>query len=153
MRGEDQCRNRSQPEPRQIEGTAAAPTGAAAVRLRTPQALLVSSGGTGSASGTDLTVRPPSAQELDERKKIYCEITDLKYWCRVALVLKRTTPKGKMIIVKSGVKSANKKGRVKLLRQFANDKPPGAYALHVAFIPKKRHDKPGLTVAKPVQLR
>ena len=119
---------------------AAAPTGAAAVRLRTPQAPLVSSTGTGSASGTDLTVRSPAVQKRGKRKKSYRAIVDPQYRGRVAFVLTRTTPKGKMIVAKSRVKNTNKK-------------PPGTYTLYVSFIPKKRYNKPGLTVAKPVQLR
>ena len=132
---------------------AAAPTGAAAVRLRTPQAPLVSSTGTGSASGTDLTVRSPAVQKRGKRKKSYRAIVDPQYRGRVAFVLTRTTPKGKMIVAKSRVKNTNKKGRAKIRWKFANKKPPGTYTLYVSFIPKKRYNKPGLTVAKPVQLR
>ena len=132
---------------------AAAPTGAAAVRLRTPQAPLVSSTGTGSASGTDLTVRSPAVQQRGKRKKSYRAIVDPQYRGRVAFVLTRTTPKGKMIVAKSRVKNTNKKGRAKIRWKFANKKPPGTYTLYVSFIPKKRYNKPGLTVAKPVQLR
>ncbi|MEL0125812.1 MAG: hypothetical protein VW929_01305 [Actinomycetota bacterium] len=132
---------------------AAAPTGAAAVRLRTPQAPLVSSTGTGSASGTDLTVRSPAVQQRGKRKKSYRAIVDPQYRGRVAFVLTRTTPKGKMIVAKSRVKNTNKKGRAKIRWKFANKKPPGTYTLYVSFIPKARYNKPGLTVAKPVELR
>ena len=132
---------------------AAAPTGAAAVRLRTPQAPLVSSTGTGSASGTDLTVRSPAVQKRGKRKKSYRAIVDPQYRGRVAFVLTRTTPKGKMIVAKSRVKNTNKKGRAKIRWKFANKKPPGTYTLYVSFIPKKRYNKTGLTVAKTVQLR
>ena len=132
---------------------AAAPTGAAAVRLRTPQAPLVSSTGTGSASGTDLTVRSPAVQKRGKRKKSYRAIVDPQYRGRVAFVLTRTTPKGKMIVAKSRVKNTNKKGRAKIRWKFANKKPPGTYTLYVSFIPKARYNKTGLTVAKPVQLR
>ncbi len=132
---------------------ATAPTGAAAVRLRTPQAPLVSSTGTGSASGTDLTVRSPAVQQRGKRKKSYRAIVDPQYRGRVAFVLTRTTPKGKMIVAKSRVKNTNKKGRAKIRWKFANKKPPGTYTLYVSFIPKARYNKPGLTVAKPVQLR
>ena len=132
---------------------ATAPTGAAAVRLRTPQAPLVSSTGTGSASGTDLTVRSPAVQQRGKRKKSYRAIVDPQYRGRVAFVLTRTTPKGKMIVAKSRVKNTNKKGRAMIRWKFANKKPPGTYTLYVSFIPKKRYNKPGLTVAKPVQLR
>jgi hypothetical protein len=132
---------------------ATAPTGAAAVRLRTPQAPLVSSTGTGSASGTDLTVRSPAVQKRGKRKKSYRAIVDPQYRGRVAFVLTRTTPKGKMIVAKSRVKNTNKKGRAKIRWKFANKKPPGTYTLYVSFIPKARYNKPGLTVAKPVELR
>ncbi|MEK9956602.1 MAG: hypothetical protein VW780_07520, partial [Actinomycetota bacterium] len=132
---------------------ATAPTGAAAVRLRTPQAPLVSSTGTGSASGTDLTVRSPAVQQRGKRKKSYRAIVDPQYRGRVAFVLTRTTPKGKMIVAKSRVKNTNKKGRAKIRWKFANKKPPGTYTLYVSFIPKARYNKPGLTVAKPVELR
>ena len=123
------------------------------MRLRTPQAPLVSSTGTGSASGTDLTVRSPAVQKRGKRKKSYRAIVDPQYRGRVAFVLTRTTPKGKMIVAKSRVKNTNKKGRAKIRWKFANKKPPGTYTLYVSFIPKKRYNKPGLTVAKPVQLR
>ena len=132
---------------------AAAPTGAAAVRLRTPQAPLVSSTGTGSASGTDLTVRSPAVQQRGKRKKSYRAIVDPQYRGRVAFVLTRTTPKSKIIVAKSRVKNTNKKGRAKIRWKFANKKPQGTYTLYVSFIPKARYNKPGLTVAKPVQLR
>ena len=132
---------------------ATAPTGAAAERLRTPQAPLVSSTGTGSASGTDLTVRSPAVQKRGKRKKSYRAIVDPQYRGRVAFVLTRTTPKGKMIVAKSRVKNTNKKGRAKIRWKFANKKPPGTYTLYVSFIPNERYNKPGLTVAKPVELR
>jgi hypothetical protein len=132
---------------------AGVPTGAAALRLNYSQAPLVSTTGVGTSAGTQLTVRAPSVQKRGKRKKTYRAIVEPKYKGRVAFVLTRTTPKGKMIVAKSKVKTTGKNGKAKIRWKFAKKKPTGTYTLYVSFIPQARYGKPGLTVSKQVQLR
>ena len=132
---------------------AGVPTGAAALRLRYPQAPLAGVNGTGVIDGTVLTVKSPSVQERGKKKKTYRAIVDPRYRGRVAFVLTRTTPKGKMIVAKSKVKGTGKNGKAKIRWKFAKKKPKGIYTLYVSFIPKARYGKPGLSVSKPISLR
>jgi len=136
----------------QAAAAAGVPTGAAGLRLQYGQAPLAGVNGTGVVDGTVLTVKSPAVQKRGKKKKRYQAIVDPKYRGRVAFVLTRTTPKGKMIVAKSKVKQTGANGKAKIRWKFANKKPPGTYTLYVSFIPKARYGKPGLTVSKPVRL-
>lgn len=137
----------------QQAAAAGVPTGAAALRLNYSQAPLVSTNGVGTVAGTTLTVKSPKVHKRGKRKKTYRAIVAPKYKGRVAFVLTRNTPKGKMIVAKSKVKSTGKNGKATIRWKFAKKKPAGTYTLYVSFIPKARYGKPGLTVSKPISLR
>lgn len=120
--------------------------------LKTGDAPLVSTTGSGSYQDMKLRVRAPAKQKRGKAKRYRAVVTP-KTTGRVSFALVRQDDSGAEIVEASKVRKLNKKGKKSLRWKLPKDMPKGGYTLYVSVKPSGASGKPAFTVGRTLQVR
>lgn len=120
--------------------------------LKTGDAPLVSTSGSGSYQDMKLRVRAPAKQKRGKAKR-YRVIVTPKTTGRVSFALVRQDDSGAEVVEASKVRKLNKKGKKSLRWKLPKKMPQGGYTLYVSVKPFASSEKPAFTVGRTIQVR